>query len=239
MALARIDLEDQIERVWGEDYDPRLSALKVIADAGKYLFGMHSWNWRSRPEASLNLVNNQPYVELPSDFGLNGELISLVMSDLTLGVELTTADQISYWHQVDFPATNFYYAAPEYPPQSSTATGPSQPRMFWYPTPASSDAGAVKAIYLSGWVDLTTDASLANIPETFDFLLRRLVRAFAIQEMGDDDSQIELIEKSQFLDRLKRSDAQNQWNVGSVIGGHLMGSGQASHLWNFKTTGVP
>ena len=71
--ITKDQLEDQVTRVLGEDSDPRFDVDQIINQAGRYLFSMWSWGWRSRPPVTLDLVADQTYVLLPADFGFGEE----------------------------------------------------------------------------------------------------------------------------------------------------------------------
>lgn len=221
MSLTLLQLQDEVSLVWSERHDPRLNKNRCINEAGRYLFGMHSWHWRSRPPADLAFVADQAYVAMPSDFGF-GEIVSLTMTDsVTYGIELTTPQVVEEMRADNVLSPTMYWAALVYPTQASTSAAPGSARLEVYPTPSSSDADAIQLVYRSGWVELSSSSAVANVPSAFDFLLVDLVRAFAQYYLTRDRSAIEAIEDSAMLRRLKRMDGAAQTDLGKTEGGIL------------------
>jgi len=56
MSMTLTELKGHVSRVFGESPDPRLNAVKCINEAGRFLYNMHSWGWRTRREYPLDYI---------------------------------------------------------------------------------------------------------------------------------------------------------------------------------------
>lgn len=238
--ITKDQLEDQVTRVLGEDSDPRFDVDQIINQAGRYLFSMWSWGWRSRPPVTLDLVADQTYVLLPADFGF-GEITSVNMTDnVSFGAELTSVDDITWLRGTSINAPNYYYLALVYPDQNAIAEEPERARLEVYPTPSGSSPGSLQVGYRAGWVELSADHAAANIPNAFDFLLAALVRAMSHQYQDDNPAYVDGLEQSAMVQRLKERDAASQSNSGQMIGGILQSqSVLPDYNWNWSGGGAP
>jgi len=233
-ALTLRKLVDFCELSLGGSPDPRIDPVEIVNEAGRHLYGLHSWRWRLRPPVDLDFVANQPYVALPGDFGF-GELESLVMRDGS-GITLTTLEMIEHLRSTS--AGCGYHAAVAYPTQASPSQTPTSARLEIAPIPTANLAAAMRAVYRSGWVPLSLPGDVANVPTSFDNLLRRLVAAFAIATSTGDYSKVEEASQSTQVRDLKRMDGAAQANLGPMRGGILSGRvGRAGYQWNFRTVG--
>ena len=242
MALTLTDLKDAATYVVGEEHDPRFDLTRIINSAGHFLFGMHSWRWRERPVATLSFTKDQAYVSLPSDFGW-GELTKLTMSDQSsyIDPQPTTLGEIEWMRQQWEMHTPYYYwYALAYPTQTSTSAAPAVPRLEVYPTPDANDADAMKLNYRAGWVELSSNSNVANVPAFMENYLLRLVRAYASQAAGvdppDKNDQLEVVLDSEELWTLKRMDGAAQANLGDVTGGMLQDGRFGGYNWDFSTS---
>tara|TARA_Y100000310_G_scaffold333289_1_gene410550 strand:- start:283 stop:1002 length:720 start_codon:yes stop_codon:yes gene_type:complete len=237
MALNRVQLEDHVSFVIGEDHEPRIDPLAVIDEAGQHLFALHGWRWRNRPPALLDFVTDQKFVSLPSDFGF-GDIVELTMDDnVTYGVKLSSLHEIEYLRSTTILSPSYYFAALAWPTQVDTTQGAAPAHLEIYPTPTADDVGAMHLTYKAGWVPLTDARSAANIPPIMDHLLVQLVRAFAYYYGTMDRSHIEEVENSTQLKTLKKTDAHTQSNLGAIRGGILQHDRTVRSNWNFTTAG--
>lgn len=236
MALSLAQLLDDVNHVLGKDADALVDATQVVNEAGRLLFQLHAWQWRNRPVADLDLVADQAYVALPADFGF-GEVDDLNMSDaLSFGIAPSTLSEIEYMRSQQLASPAMYFWALAYPSQTSTTAAPGQPRIELHPTPSSSEADAIKLTYRAGWVELSDNASVANVPVSMEHLLRRIVRAYAVAYHTGDYAALDSIEASPEFKRLKKADGGTQRNLGKPMGGMLRGDRRFGHEWNFTTT---
>jgi len=226
-------LRDTVFLVLGEDADPRVNPDGIVQQAGRHLFDMHPWNWRRRPSATINLVADQDYVELPSDFGF-GILDAIDTSNLTTGIQLTTLDDIIKRRKISVSTPWDYHVALVYPAQSSVTQEPQAARLEIHPEPSSSSTGAITVAYRAGWVPLALPTSAANVPPTMDHMLHRVTRAFA-HGAQDDWTHLRAMYEDPELIMQKRSDGASQ-PLGRMTGGRLSSDGVTSYQWNWSVT---
>ena len=242
MAIQLAHLKDHVEMVWGARHDPRLQMGRVINDAGRYLFGMHSWAWRERPAATLGVTADQAYVALPSDFGY-GEVVDIAATDsLTFyHPQVTSLGELEHMRQYAVPvALGFYWYALSFPTQTATTAAPGNARLELYPTPASTVADQFKLIYRSGWVELSSDSAVANVPLPWEGLLIQLCRALAAErDLREHPGvpRVADIEQDPQVQRLKRMDGATVNNIGDIEGGVLRAGRPWDHNVAFDATG--
>lgn len=314
MSITLGELRDSVTRIVGQKPDDLFTIEGVINDAGRYLYGMHSWSWRNRPVAPLSYIApisisdatytestktitktsgftnytfrnaelfdvsagtnattgeyqiasktsanaitlaksigssadgqtdidgtiNFPYCILPSDFGSNGQIIDITHRDnLTYSAFPTSVEQVRWLRYNSLIASYAIYYAVSYPSQTSTAAVPADPIMEIYPTPTAADNAVLMLSYKSGWVELEDEDALANVPTGYEYLLKRLVKAFAHEAMSHDNSRITEVETSVEFLKLKRMDGDNQAYLGKTQGGAARSRVLPSYQWNFTTT---
>lgn len=241
MSISKLELVDQATAILGEQHDPRISVDRIINDAGTQLFGMHSWNWRSRPSVDLDFVANQEFVNMPPDFG-SGELLYVRQTaNVNFGVTVTSLALIDDLRANSVTTTGgHYWVSLSFPTQAALTIPPVQTRLEVYPTPTSATASALTVGYRAGWIELNDDNSVANIPPAFDSLLVNLVRARAIYYKTNDLSPVDAILQSATFHLLKRQDGAAQAGGQPRRGGILHGrAGLFDPLWNFTVSETP
>ena len=312
MSITLGDLRDSVTRITGQKPDDLLSIEGIINDAGRYLYGMHPWQWRDRPVAPLSYIApisvadatyteatktitktsgftnytfrgaelfevtaganatlaqykvatktsanaitltdsigsaadgdadidgtvSFPYCVLPSDFG-EGEIASIVYQD-SYAYKLLPAS-LSYVQSLrsnELAAFDQIYYAVSYPTQASTSASPSQPLLEIYPTPTAFEQSVFMLSYKSGWVLLEDEDAVANVPNGYEYLLKRLVKAFAHEAMSNDNSRITEVETSVEFLKLKRMDGRVQWDLGKIQGGAAKGKRWRNYYdWNYN-----
>lgn len=191
---------------------------QIVNDAGRYLFAMHEWSFRSRPESlDLDFVSGQEYIELPPDFD---SVVSIEASDsLESVVHQTSLSGISRLRESVVDDVSRYFVSLAYPTQESMLTGAPAARLEIWPTPTTSQQSAMRLVYKAGWTELFDDNAVPNIPVKFEALLRKCCEAFAKDQDNDDMEAIELLERSTYLRRMKQSDGMDQYDIGSPVGG--------------------
>lgn len=229
-ALTYLDLEDEVRHVWGESFDGRwLASLpRVVNEAGELLLAANAWRFLNRPPATLDLVADTNHVALPSDFG-GGDLIDVVANRVVShSVELGTLEDIIALRGIDPYTTNSYTVALEYPAQATTTAEPAQARLAIHPTPSSAVTGFATLTYRAGWVriDGATDAAVPNVPPMLAGLLRRLVRAKALEinAGGAPAGTLETVGDVLAGDEMRAmvaADARSQINLGQMAGGAM------------------
>lgn len=213
---------DEVERVFGGSVGGPLSAADMVNDAGRLLVGMYPWPWLHRPSASLNLVAGQAYLTLPADFE---QIIGEPTAAQTYlnSVTLTTVDHLEKLRRGIVTSGLDYFGAIEYPTQATNAVNAVGARLAIYPTPSESAANAIYLNYRAGWVELSANNVVPNIPGLVEPLFTEIVRAVAraqSKNIGVMD-ELEAIERSSTLKRLKTHYGQAQPNLGRPRGGRV------------------
>lgn len=216
---------DQAQAANGGQFDGRTDPVELVNEAGQYLCAMHDWGWLERPAASLDFVANQTYVSLPSDFG---KLVKAVMlNNLSAIVYETSLTHIERLRGSTYVDPFVYYVAIAYPAQSGATTLVPNPRLEIWPTPGTSETGAMSAVYLAGWTVLSAMNHVAAIPLDMEPLLLQLVRAYG-QAAGRGgimlQDLLDRIEQGAMVNRLKSSYGGVQGTLGQMMGGAVASS---------------
>jgi len=240
MSVTLNDMRNQAQYTVGGTIDPRLDVDAICNEAGRYLFDLHSWNWRLRPPVGVDFHNGQGFVLLPKDFGSTGEVLSLDMSEtLSYRAEPVDISEIAQLRELASGDTTYSYRyALVFPGQYTSTSAPDVPRLEIYPTPTSDEENAATLTYRASWRDLTQGNEVANVPTSFDFLLKQIVGAYAKSYVNDDPRELEMIPQSSTFDRMARADGAAMANLGPIRGG-ILAPGGRDYNWNFTTTGLP
>lgn len=178
MALTVLDCIEHIRHRLGTTEDGAglshgLSGLEVVNMAGMWLTTVHRWRWAMRQQATLDFVAGQNYLTLPDDFET---IVDLETSNLTSGMQPTTLAKLLDLEKNVSGASTFYQYAVEY---DHTAAVPT-PRLRIWPTPDSSETGAVTIYYRAKWARRTDDNQTVYLPEFLHPLFIELVREYAL-----------------------------------------------------------
>ncbi len=197
--------------------------LDVLNEAVQYVFTYNNWSWRERPPALCNLVATQTYVSLPSDFGNGGELdaVASIWSPITV-VHITSVAEIARLRGLPLYNSLEFYVAVSFPTQASVTTAPPQPQLEVWPTPQASITGAFRIVYRAGYVTLTSNTQVPNVPPEFTAALTLTARAMTLRyESGSDNPQAlaEFAAANAELDRLKDNDGLSQSDMGHISPG--------------------
>jgi hypothetical protein len=206
----------------------------IVNQAGRHLFFMHEWSWKTRPTAvGLDLVSGQNYVEMPYDFdGLDSIIFT---SSITNQVILTSLAQVQEIEASVVSDPFNSYVAMVYPTQASVQEGPKGPRLQITPVPTADSIGALTANYRAGWLELVSSTSVPNVLAKYEGLLLDLIMAYAKKQ--DDEafqSAIEDIERSSMLRNLKSNDGMVQAGSQMPTGGMVNLSEVFSEGGNFS-----
>lgn len=189
--------------------------IQDLNDAGRALVNDHPWSWRTRTRCPLDLIANQPFVDLPEDFG---EVIDVSTEGGTsITVVQTSIQDINrfrQWNQYDAYSLHIAFKDAFEEP---TGDGVNQLRAQIFPTPAA-DRSDVYLTYRASWVDL--DESDLNrvpvIPRDWERSLVLFSRSFAIdiENQVDPYENQALFGPSGELARLRTHDASRQSDYG-------------------------
>lgn len=236
MARTLADYLDIAEHAAGGQVDASIDLTQLVNDAGRYLIQMHDWVFLDRPQTLLSTTQDQAYIDLPSDFdklkGIGNTAtndyfpVKILPPDL---FERVKADDVS--DQLDT------YFSLEWPDQTSTTAAQGVPRLAIYPVPSATEANRYWLHYLAGWVELSANTAVANIPVPMEHLLISLIRAYARGEAMSTGphEELEKIERSTMLQRLKESYGMVNTEPAPMEGGAAQMVGTNNH-WRRHTT---
>lgn len=220
MARTLAQLVDTVEQAVVGATDTRLGAVAAINEAGHFLCASAEWGFLRRPEISLSLTANQPYIALPSDFA---SLVALNTYSATLtAVHVVAADHIQRLRASQLQSSLDFYAAVEWPTQESVTSVASGPRLVVWPTPGASTANAMRMIYRAGWVEMSDMSAYPNIPADMETWLVELARAIAQGRRASGDTtpaRLESIVNSLGFQRMVARYGRVQPTLGPMIGG--------------------
>lgn len=211
---------DQAEAANGGRFDDRTDPIELVNDAGQYMLSMADWKFLERPPASLNFVAATNYIVLPTDFG---QMIRVeVPNALQNTVEMSTLQEIEYLRGSPLNDPFRYVVAVEYATQTNDETIGGTARLAIWPTPAANATAALRLIYRGGWVTLTDQDKIPNIPLDVEGLLVQVVRAYG-RASGNKaivlDDLLRKIEAGPIFQNLVSSYGTVQLSLGQMSGG--------------------
>lgn len=179
---------------------------------------------------------NFPYCVLPSDFG-DGQIVALAhQNNIVRGVIPASLSYVRWLrYNSVYDSTDLYYSV-SYPTQTSTSVVPANPLLEIYPTPTAAENSVLMLTYKSGWVTLEDEDAVANVPSGYEYILKRLVKAFSQEAMSSDNSMIQAIESSIEFLKLKRMDGGTQASLGKIEGGAAMPKRRDYYQWDFSVS---
>lgn len=169
-----------------------------------------------------------PYCVLPSDFG-EGEIVGVTVGSNTLTKAMPRSlSVIRNMRQYQSLTTDWQvYYAPVYAKQLSSSVAMADPLLEIYPTPTAASKGALILTYKSGWMTMSDEDAVANVPAGYEYVLSRLVKGFAQEAITTDNSLIMSVRGSAELLDLKRADGGTQANLGRIEGGAARRTGRS------------
>ena len=218
MAITLSDLKKHVQHALGGSPASQLSEAGIINEAGRYMF-LAPWKFRERPPVTKSFTADQPYVELPDDFG---EMITAHMdSGLVKAIHFTTMDELLERRTTAIGQSQVYWAVIVYPDPTSTSSDvETSPRIEIHPTPSSADK--IRIAYRCKWRDLSADDDAVISPDYAESALISIVRAFAL---GYEEAGLEVrlaeIENGPIYRRLLEKDGIIQPDYGVIRGGAL------------------
>lgn len=152
------------------------SYTNVVNDAIQYLASMRPWPWR-QDSLSLNLTQDQNYVDLPADFA---QLQVLHRSGNFKAARAVSLDKLILYRAGglgSIPDAFLAYCVVGKEPASVTALPTYKLELF--PTPAASETAALVGIYLRQIPTVSSGTDVPAVPGQWQSPLLSLVRAFA------------------------------------------------------------
>jgi hypothetical protein len=196
--------------------DSTTSVDDIVNDGVALFYGLHPWTWRETA-LSVDTVAAQRYVALPGDFAeLATDLQAATGSALLGYLVKSTLDDI-----VQFRATQLsgIAASMRYAVTWASSDDDELPvaRLELWPTP--SEAITISGIYRRQIRKLVDDGDVPDVPAHFHQLLKRVVRAHAL----DEDDQADAAERAwahvnALLPKLQEADGRGDSNLGRMRG---------------------
>ena len=211
--------------IGGGDMNAAVPEVLVANEAGHELVNMRRWKWLPNVQIPRNLVANQAWIDLPTDFAE--------------AIELTGASD---------NAVSFTRDTPGIGAQSRSSVIPNSPVTFtWWlesngnaaqgePTqrialdhaPGSNAANAAYLTYRAGWTPLEDDGDVAVIPPWMEGLYRdclfAVARGYMRESEGTVADRLERVMRSARFQALARRDLSMQPNLGQMAGGAVQSS---------------
>lgn len=174
----------------GKGFPVEMDPLHIVNMAGSALVNMRSWGWLVRPTAALNLVANDPTVQLPEDFGSIRTLYST--DETTSHARWVSMDELAWRRSaqtqytdnlISYVALSFARGGDRYEAQPSA-------RLEVFSTPTVSTAGVFRLLYVAGWVEVTSDDDELPIHPSCDLLYLETLRAITMGLMKSHEGSI-------------------------------------------------
>jgi hypothetical protein len=218
----------------GMTVDARVA--EIVNSAGQQLFH-HNWTWRERSSnLTLDFVQNQKHVTLPTDSVLNEVLTSTIIRVFPVNNNFRTFTFVSPEKFTEFEARNLnitegmrYLTITR--PESDFGTGTATDlRLEVYPTPTANETDVVGIKYRRDFptvrsTDVNGSDTTANpqllfelpIPESAIPLFLEYLRAFGEGgEYGDTSQRVAAVEAGPLYDQAMRHDGTTSPNYGPL-----------------------
>jgi hypothetical protein len=152
-----------------------VDVVTLINLAGRQMMNMAQWKWADVLSEVLDLVEDQEWVELPSN---TLRVISIQRMAIEYPVRLVayrTLDELRKNGLMQTPVPSVF-AAVEY----VTPSGGGQdriPRLAIYPAPADDVTGAIRATIQPGWTPVVDDNDVIDMPAFMEPLFLEVLKA--------------------------------------------------------------
>jgi len=125
-----------------------ISPGAIVNDALEHIAAMHEWRWLTTNQATLDLVADQPYVELPADFGT----LTAIEHDNAWSRQMVPTTWANLLALRKDPVTSwtsgyFYVIQTGNVEEGDEDAGLSLPTLELHPTPADDLADAISIVY--------------------------------------------------------------------------------------------
>lgn len=212
---------------------------EVINQAGRMFYSIHQWNFREVEPATIHLIKDQPYAELPPDFG---ELSAIEMTQgLNFGLTLVTPQELITRRATSITITQQYYWVAIITPRHRSLSGDwPQPRLELWPTPAADNLNAITVQYRIRWMSVPAsstpgtagadDTYTIPLPEYAEMAYLEVVRAVAAgwgerltQPQGGVTGMLKNVMGGAIWEAAVTTDGLQQMNYGPLSGGAIQG----------------
>lgn len=223
----------------GGDPPTGLPILDLIHEAGDLLTNLHPWAWLVGQTATVNIVDDQDYVELPEDFGefqTHGppRYLGRISTNLDVSIELVDIQAIvdargggGALAPLDFAYLGalVWTVSPSLNPSGGSSgepdSGELRARLELWPTPSAADTFSIT--YRRRWRRVEQDGDTLSMPRymvpLFKEVLRAVVRGNVREDAATLDERLAQIVKGTVFAAAKRTDATVQSVYGPIQGG--------------------
>tara|TARA_R110000803_G_C11989495_1_gene321988 strand:- start:43798 stop:44553 length:756 start_codon:yes stop_codon:yes gene_type:complete len=240
-SLTFADYKRNVKHILGADpeaiyTDVDTTKGQVVNEAGRWMTLAQEWAWRRSEAVDLAFVPGQAYVPLPTDFLTILGAGVIVNDSVNYSFEWGDISELEFRRSQQIFDTKHYFGAMEWPNQPSKSDPMSAPRLALHPTPgeSSSSGTGLRLTYKRGWSELNSDTDVPNIPKQFESLLLYCVKAFSQDQEYEDirmhTRTLEGIMQSAMFQSMVRQDANQQPNIGAVLGGQFEPMNSRSRL---------
>ena len=226
MALTLSFLQNvAVHALGGGNPASQFTTTNFVNFAGRHLFALHRWKFAERPSFSLQLVANNAFIELPSDFGG-----SIGITDVNAHFRETTPQHLAaLGGSVTTSGGGYWYTILMANMDDNKPGAEPLPRMQLFPTPTADEANAGSIYYRGAWQNLDSANDVANIPQLADMLMLALVRAVAkgFEEDTLEDRLDRIFASSVFI-KAMAMDGTLQNSYGPLSGGAAQSAREGS-----------
>lgn len=204
----------------GAEPSTGVTSEEVVNDALEQLCMMLPWKWRRGGPVTLDIVADQPYVELPQDFG-EEENLTYPGSVAKSMVRITMAEIEGLRANTSQPTGFTYYYAINSGSldESNREEGLTVNTIELFPTPSSSVTDAFTLTYFRNVDRLEEDTDVPQIPPWMDLALDYLCRSIAKTLEDEDPNSAAQQAFDKIVPQLLRRDAMTQRRYGIMRGG--------------------
>lgn len=210
----------------------------AVNHAGRLFYSMHPWNFREADPATVDLVKDQAYIDMPADFQ---SLIGLEMTNaLTSGISLVTMRELVRRRSTSITVKqSYYWAALTHPRRRGRSSDWPQPRLEVWPTPAADSINVVTLLYRIRWENMPapdTEGSgvvnlvnyVAPLPEFVEIAFLEVLRAIMAgwgerltQPQGGVTKLLRDVREGPVFEAAISEDGLEQYTYGPMIGGGI------------------
>lgn len=190
----------------------------IINMAGRQMVQLARWNWLRGPEALVDLVKDQDFITLPTDFGRMAAIE--VTSDSGYTTTLVDIGTIAEYRNSNYNQSSGYALAMTYGPGASPDYVPSVPRLEIWPTPSETKVGGLRLFYYRKWVEVSGangSSVVLNMPSFMEMVFWRLLRemtlAFEEDDMASLEQRVDSIANSGLVAMARREDMMQPFPV--------------------------
>lgn len=200
-----------------------ISNQRILDEAGSRLYAQEPWVFLKRPSRALDLTALQEYIPLAADFG---SIQSLNYATSTyISIQATSMVEIARMREIGYPDDGLLHYSTDF--RVNATTGKPSPSLEIYPTPTTTQVGALLLYYRAGWVKIVDSGDLSNtyisgIPEFLEGIYLDFVRAVAIgRQTNAIGAAIRTVIESDDFRAAVKYDRTIQWEHGPMSGGGL------------------